>query len=110
MQNMVTKSSIVDIPSEGFVVLDAASNFIDPMVVGVDGAIPIEADKFATDVDIDSLFDEVPRLPGINDSFREQFLSTSPISGRSGRGDSGQESGAGEAMERELRHERQTLR
>ncbi|KAL6008190.1 Heat shock factor protein 3 [Asimina triloba] len=81
MQNMVTESSIVDIPSEGFVVPDAASSFIDPMAGGVDGAISIEADKFSVDADIDSLFDEVPRLPGINDSFWEQFLSTSPISG-----------------------------
>ncbi|XP_058084885.1 heat stress transcription factor A-1 [Magnolia sinica] len=81
MQGIVVESSMVDMPSEGFIVPDAASSFIDPMSVGVDGTMPIEGEIFSGDANIDSLFDEVPRLPGINDSFWEQFLSVSPLSG-----------------------------
>ncbi|XP_058104019.1 heat stress transcription factor A-1-like [Magnolia sinica] len=81
IQGIVPESSAADVLNESFVVPDAGCGFIDSMSVGVDGRVPIEAEKFPTDTDVDILFDGIPKLPSINDVFWEQFLSASPLSG-----------------------------
>ncbi|GMH09116.1 hypothetical protein Nepgr_010956 [Nepenthes gracilis] len=55
------------------------ANFMDPVPAAVDGTMPIEADEFSADAEIDVLLDGVPKLPGSNDIFWEQFFSESPF-------------------------------
>uniref|UniRef100_A0A5B6ZJY9 Heat stress transcription factor n=1 Tax=Davidia involucrata TaxID=16924 RepID=A0A5B6ZJY9_DAVIN len=55
--------------------------YMDTMSGFVDGAMPVVADEFSPDPDVDIVLDEVPKLPGINDVFWEQFLSASPLTG-----------------------------
>ncbi|KAF8412571.1 hypothetical protein HHK36_000540 [Tetracentron sinense] len=55
--------------------------YMDPMSVGEDGTVPIETDKFSPETDLDIFLDGIPKLPGINDAFWEQFLTASPLSG-----------------------------
>lgn len=47
----------------------------------VDGGLPVMPDGFSSDPDGDILLDEIPKLPSINDSFWEQFLSQGSLSG-----------------------------
>lgn len=48
----------------------------------LDGTMPIETDALSPDPrDGEILLDGVPKLPGINDSFWEQFFTGSPLSG-----------------------------
>lgn len=49
----------------------------------VGGEMPLQTDDFSSNSDIHALLDDVPKLPGINDIFWEQFLSTSPPTGDS---------------------------
>ncbi|XP_016515948.1 heat stress transcription factor A-1 isoform X2 [Nicotiana tabacum] len=54
---------------------------IDRMQGIVDGVTSVVPDRFSTDTDIDVFFDEMPKLPGINDIFWDHILSTSPLTG-----------------------------
>ncbi|RWR86811.1 heat stress transcription factor A-1 [Cinnamomum micranthum f. kanehirae] len=81
MQGMVPESNVVNIPNEKFLVPGVDSGFMDPMSAGMDGTMPMEEGKISNDTDTDILVDGIPTLPGINDSFWEQFLSASPLSG-----------------------------
>ncbi|KAA8540146.1 hypothetical protein F0562_026838 [Nyssa sinensis] len=55
--------------------------FMGTMSGFVDGAMPVVAHEFSPDPDVDIMLDEIPKLPGINDVFWEQFLSASPLTG-----------------------------
>ncbi|XP_059667414.1 heat stress transcription factor A-1b-like isoform X2 [Cornus florida] len=55
--------------------------FIDKMSGFVDRPMPIVPEEFSPDPDIDVVLDEIPKLPGINDVFWEQFLSVNPLAG-----------------------------
>nr|XP_019702683.1 heat stress transcription factor A-1 [Elaeis guineensis] len=71
----------VDIPSENFAMPDPESVYIDPLTAVVDeAAVPIETEKLCVDNIIDILAED-QKLPGIIDSFWEQFLSASPLTG-----------------------------
>ncbi|PON67293.1 Heat shock transcription factor [Parasponia andersonii] len=61
----------------------ATTNAESPdMSAALDGTMLIETDAFSSDsCDGEILSDGVPKLPGINDSFWEQFLTGSPLSG-----------------------------
>ncbi|XP_010933440.1 heat stress transcription factor A-1 [Elaeis guineensis] len=66
----------VDILSENFAMSDPETLYIDPITAGMDGAaVPIETEKVSADTNIDTLDDD-PMLPGIIDSFWEEFLSS----------------------------------
>ncbi|XAR52079.1 hypothetical protein NMG60_11019973 [Bertholletia excelsa] len=54
--------------------MDSTSGFID-------GSVPLVTDEFSSDTNVDIMMDEIPKLPGINDVFWEQFLPASPLSG-----------------------------
>ncbi|GFZ15960.1 heat shock factor 3 [Actinidia rufa] len=51
---------------------------IDAMAGLIDGPMPVVTDEFSSDHEVDNMMDEIPKLPGINDVFWEQFLSASP--------------------------------
>ncbi|KAG0475979.1 hypothetical protein HPP92_012431 [Vanilla planifolia] len=55
--------------------------FLDEASGLENGTIPIDIDNLSVDSDIDMLVGDDPRLPDINDSFWEQFLIESSISG-----------------------------
>ncbi|KAK9272376.1 hypothetical protein L1049_002747 [Liquidambar formosana] len=55
--------------------------YMDPMSAVLDGTMAIENDEFSPDPDLDILLEGVPKLPGINDVFWEQFLTASPLTG-----------------------------
>ncbi|XP_008800101.2 heat stress transcription factor A-1 [Phoenix dactylifera] len=77
----IVPNDSVDIPSESFAMPDPESVYIDPLTTGVDeAAIPIEMEKPSVDTIIDILAED-QKLPGIIDSFWEQFLSASPLAG-----------------------------
>lgn len=69
-----TDANIVDSASEN-------GGFIDQTSTGFDGELNIETDELSADTEMGILLDEDPKLPGINDAFWEQFLSTSPLTG-----------------------------
>ncbi|XP_015575202.1 heat stress transcription factor A-1b isoform X2 [Ricinus communis] len=47
----------------------------------LDVEMPVETDVFSPDQEIEILMDGIPKLPGINDAFWEQFLTASPFTG-----------------------------
>lgn len=56
----------------------------EPIPGFVDGPLSVVSDELlADDDDVDLLLDDIYKLPGINDTFWEQFLSNSPVSGDS---------------------------
>ncbi|PKA66240.1 Heat stress transcription factor A-1 [Apostasia shenzhenica] len=70
------------IPNDGSFnvpVNDSQNPFLNPVAGAVDGPVPIEADKFSFDSEIDIPIDDDSKLPCINDSFWEQFLVESPL-------------------------------
>ncbi|KAI0489202.1 hypothetical protein KFK09_029044 [Dendrobium nobile] len=69
------------IPTMSYAASEAESAFVQS-IVGLDGMIPLDLENFSSDADIDvfSDGDDGTKLPGIVDSFWEQFLSASPIS------------------------------
>ncbi|CAI9774241.1 unnamed protein product [Fraxinus pennsylvanica] len=71
------KHDDLDMPLNGAESRDAGN--MDAMAGLVDGPMPVVPDGFSSDLDIDILLDEIPKLPGINDVFWEQFLSASPL-------------------------------
>lgn len=78
---LVSEGDIVDMPGDGFVLPDVDGNLVDPMTLGVDGAIPIEPDKFDEDSYIDSLLENSSKDLANFEFSWEQFLTASPISG-----------------------------
>jgi len=54
---------------------------LDPISAALDGTTPIETDAFSPESDVEAFLDEIPKLPGINDIFWEQFLAESPLTG-----------------------------
>lgn len=71
MYDMMSEST-VDIPRENFVGTHTEDGEFPPLEVNE--TTPIEIDKLSPDSDIDSLLSGIQKLPGINDSFWEQFL------------------------------------
>lgn len=68
----------------------------------IGGEIPLQTDDFSNNSDIHAVLDDAPKLPGINDIFWEQFLSTSPPTGDSSDDEnrhSTLETGAGKELE-----------
>ncbi|KAL6972249.1 Heat shock factor protein 3 [Sarracenia purpurea var. burkii] len=43
--------------------------------------LPVLNDEFSSNTEVDIMLDGIPKLPGINDVFWEQFLSVSPLTG-----------------------------
>ncbi|KAM4069488.1 hypothetical protein ACB094_12G093800 [Castanea mollissima] len=54
---------------------------LDPISAALDGTTPIDTDAFSPESDVEAFLDEIPKLPGINDIFWEQFLAASPLTG-----------------------------
>ncbi|KAJ9678443.1 hypothetical protein PVL29_020585 [Vitis rotundifolia] len=80
MEGIIPEST-VEIPNVGMVGTETGSpGYMDPMAGILDGVVPAETD-FSLDSNVDSLLDGIPKLPGINDAFWEQFLATSPLTG-----------------------------
>jgi heat shock transcription factor, other eukaryote len=79
LQDIVTDGS-VNIPGRSFDIPGAEGLF--PLPEEGDNSVPIETDDILCD-------DETQQLPGIIDSFWEQFLVASPISGDNDEVDSG---------------------
>ncbi|XP_042504174.1 heat stress transcription factor A-1-like [Macadamia integrifolia] len=76
---MVAETNVVDLTGGSYVGTETENGaFMDSMSNEVDGTIPIEP---SLDTDMDILLDGIPKLPGINDVFWEQFLAPSPLSG-----------------------------
>jgi heat shock transcription factor len=80
---------------------------VDPMSAALDGTTPIETDDFSPESDVEALLDEIPKLPGINDIFWEQFLAASPLTGDTDEINSSSLDG-GAAMDHELQIEKKT--
>ncbi|KAG7980675.1 hypothetical protein I3843_05G194300 [Carya illinoinensis] len=55
------------------------ASYVDPMSVGLDVTRPMKTDALSPESDVEALLDEIPVLPGINDTFWEQFLTGSPL-------------------------------
>ncbi|KAE9451785.1 hypothetical protein C3L33_16284, partial [Rhododendron williamsianum] len=47
----------------------------------INGPMPVVTNDLSSDTEVDVMVDEIPKLPGINDAFWEQFLSVSPLTG-----------------------------
>lgn len=90
----------VEVPDIG--VKDSSCEGLNMDLGLIGGEIPLEADDFSSNPDIHALLDDVSKLPGINDIFWEQFLSTSPHTGDSSDNEnrySTQDIGAGKEQE-----------
>nr|XP_029116557.1 heat stress transcription factor A-1 isoform X2 [Elaeis guineensis] len=81
MEGVVPNDSAVSISSENYVQPQAGCIYMNPISAVMDDPVPIETEKFSSDADINIFTDEEQKLPSINDSFWEQFLMTSPLSG-----------------------------
>ncbi|XP_073001610.1 heat stress transcription factor A-1-like [Typha latifolia] len=73
LQDIMPEDNMVNISGDKFVMPEPERTYLNHMAVEVDEAVPIETD--------DILYDEEAKLPGIIDSFWEQFLAASPLSG-----------------------------
>lgn len=72
----------VDLPDTPFDGIGCEDKeYMDAMPGSVDCPMPVASDGFSSDPEVDVLADEIPKLPGINDVFWEQFLSSSPVTG-----------------------------
>lgn len=80
---ILTDGTVANIPSMSHVTSSEAESALVQSIAGIDGMIPIELEKLSDDADMDifSEGDDGTKLPGIIDSFWEQFLSASPNSG-----------------------------
>ncbi|KAA8533466.1 hypothetical protein F0562_031100 [Nyssa sinensis] len=77
----IVPESTVDVPVINFEGPEMGdTGYMDTVSGFVDGAMPVVPYEFSPDPDVDILLDDIPKLPGINDVFWEQFLSTSPLS------------------------------
>lgn len=73
MQGITTQST-VDFPDVNFLSHETTNSEYVDMSAVLDGTMPIETDSFSSDLEGDML-DGVPKLPGINDAFWEQFFT-----------------------------------
>lgn len=81
MEGIIPEST-VEIPNVDMVGTETGSpGYVDPLAGILDGADPAGTDEFSLDSNVDSLLDGIPKLPGINDAFWEQFLAASPLTG-----------------------------
>ncbi|KAI3855673.1 hypothetical protein MKX03_030530 [Papaver bracteatum] len=82
MQEMGLENDGIEIPGSDFVGHGTGNGEVYNDSLGVDDTIsPLESGQFSPDLDVDMLVDGyTTKLPGINDSFWEQFLSTSHLS------------------------------
>ena len=71
----IIPESVIEIPNVGSET--GSSGYMDPLASILDAAVPAETDEFALDSNVDG----IPKLPGINDAFWEQFLAASPLTG-----------------------------
>lgn len=78
IQGVVPESTVED-PDISF--KGSTSEDMDLISGFVDEEVPVPTDEFSSDPEVDALLDDVPKLPGINDIFWEQFLSASPLNG-----------------------------
>ncbi|XP_008777830.1 heat stress transcription factor A-1-like [Phoenix dactylifera] len=78
MEGVVPNGNAVGISSENYVQREAEN--VNP-ISAMDEQVSIETEKFSSDTDVDIFTDEEQKLPSINDSFWEQFLMASPLSG-----------------------------
>ncbi|KAJ9185611.1 hypothetical protein P3X46_005222 [Hevea brasiliensis] len=77
IQGVVPESS-TGIPNTNFVnPTNGDGENINPMLSVLDVATSEETDAFSSNQDTDILMDGIPKLPGINDVFWEQFLTAS---------------------------------
>ena len=76
------KTSMLDPPKE-MGVNDFSYEGLNMDLGLLGGEIPLQTDELSSNSDVHALLDDVPKLPGINDIFWEQFLSTSPHTGDS---------------------------
>ncbi|KAJ1415124.1 Winged helix-like DNA-binding domain superfamily [Sesbania bispinosa] len=74
IQGMGTECSFLN-PDQNFVGCDTGNEEIDVISSVLDGTQSVEVDAFSTDAD------GIPKLPGINDEFWEQFFRPSPLTG-----------------------------
>lgn len=81
MQGIMAEST-VGVSDLSFELSETGSTeYTDSMSVFIDGSAPAVTDEFSADPATDMLLDEMPKLPGINDAFWEQFLSISSLMG-----------------------------
>ncbi|GFY83952.1 heat shock factor 3 [Actinidia rufa] len=79
VQGIIPESTTEEVSDLNFYVSDTGNpGYIDAMPGFIDGPIPVVTDEFSSDHEVDNITDEIPKLPGINDVFWEQFLSASP--------------------------------
>ncbi|KAL8142693.1 hypothetical protein V2J09_015725 [Rumex salicifolius] len=52
------------------------SSVMDTIAAVVDETVPVDTDELSPHLDLDGLLDSVPKLPGSNDAFWEQFFSS----------------------------------
>lgn len=93
----------VEVPDIGVKKSSSEGMNLDSGLIG--GEIPLQTDDLSSNSDIHALLDDVPKLPGINDIFWEQFLSTSPHTGNSSDDDNQHSTlgiGAGKEQETQL--------
>ncbi|MBA0846011.1 hypothetical protein Goarm_023018 [Gossypium armourianum] len=57
------------------------AEYLDPMSVVSNATMPIEADESCAGQDMEIMLDGSPKLPAINDTFWEHFLTGSPLTG-----------------------------
>ncbi|XP_010909933.1 heat stress transcription factor A-1 [Elaeis guineensis] len=81
MEGVVPNGNAVGISSGVYVQPEAENIYMNPISAGMDEQVSIETEKFSSDTDVDIFTDEEQKLPSINDSFWEQFLIASPLSG-----------------------------
>ncbi|PSS04552.1 Heat stress transcription factor A-1 like [Actinidia chinensis var. chinensis] len=75
----IIPESTEEVSDLNFYVSDTGNpGYIDAMPGFIDGPMPVVTDEFSSDHEVDNITDEIPKLPGINDVFWEQFLSASP--------------------------------
>ncbi|TYH92540.1 hypothetical protein ES332_A13G188700v1 [Gossypium tomentosum] len=57
------------------------AEYLDPMSVVSNATMPVEADESCAGQDTEIMLDGSPKLPAINDTFWEHFLTGSPLTG-----------------------------
>ncbi|KAL0340892.1 UNVERIFIED_CONTAM: Heat stress transcription factor A-1 [Sesamum radiatum] len=81
------KLDLRDEPLKGTISTDMG--YVNPISGFVGDPVSVATDESSVDDGVDVLFDDVHKLPGIEDVFWEQFLSGSPLTGDTDEIDSG---------------------
>ncbi|KAL0282172.1 UNVERIFIED_CONTAM: Heat stress transcription factor A-1 [Sesamum angustifolium] len=81
------KLDLPDEPLKGTISTDMG--YVNPISGFVGDPVSVATDESSVDDGVDVLFDDVHKLPGIEDVFWEQFLSGSPLTGDTDEIDSG---------------------